>query len=223
MSAASFWAAVAPPSGVHRPSSVRQRMSWSEKLAALVVDRDLDAALRVLTEGRVGAGQDAPVRDVDRLAGRDRRRCRAGRSDGAAAPPRAAGADAANRSAAAPSAASPNADASRALSSSVIRSRPYTRPIMIDCTWALPRRAPGRTPDRPSSPAIAVPSRTALQVQLVRRRVTPRSVSRAARRWPPKRCRIISAASRMQHRSAAPGAVVELYARRSWRSWPRSD
>ena len=38
-----------------------------EKLAALVVDRDLDAALRVLTKGRVGAREDAPVSDVERI------------------------------------------------------------------------------------------------------------------------------------------------------------
>ena len=39
--------------------------------AAQVVDGDLDALLGVLTQGRIGPGQDAPVGDVDRLAGRD--------------------------------------------------------------------------------------------------------------------------------------------------------
>ena len=63
----------------------RQRDVVVEKLAALVLDRDLDAALRVLTKGRVGAREDAPIRDVDRIPGRDRRRCRARRT---APPPR---------------------------------------------------------------------------------------------------------------------------------------
>jgi len=41
-----------------------------EKLAALVVDRDLDTALRVFTKGRVGAREDAPICNVDRIPGR---------------------------------------------------------------------------------------------------------------------------------------------------------
>jgi hypothetical protein len=43
----------------------------SEKLAAAICDCDLDAALRVDAERRVGATQDAPEDDVKRLAGRD--------------------------------------------------------------------------------------------------------------------------------------------------------
>jgi hypothetical protein len=54
-----------------------------EKLATLVVNCDLDATLRVFTEGGISARKDAPIGNVEWVTGRDRddtelvgRRCR---------------------------------------------------------------------------------------------------------------------------------------------------
>ena len=71
---------------------------------------------------------------------------------------------------------------------------------MIEERWGLPG-ARRRTPDR-LSPSVTTPSRTAPQTGA--RRATIQLW--AARRWPPKRCRIISAANRMQHRLVAGAA-----------------
>ena len=77
-----LWAAVAPPAGVHRPSSVVRGSRVPRTLPVQVVDGELDAVLGVLPERRVGAGEDAPEGDMERLTGRDIG-CRA-RSGGAA-------------------------------------------------------------------------------------------------------------------------------------------
>ena len=87
LSAASFWAAVAPPGGVHRPSSCGEQDVVAVERVLQVVEGDLDALLGVLAEGAVRPGKDAPVGDVERLAGRDRRRCRADPRRGAAVTP----------------------------------------------------------------------------------------------------------------------------------------
>ncbi len=48
-----------------------QQDVMTEQLAALVVNGDFDAALGVFTQGTVGAGEDAPVGDVDGFTGGD--------------------------------------------------------------------------------------------------------------------------------------------------------
>ena len=206
VSDASFWAAVAPPSGVHRPSSWVSGMSWSRSLPPL--SSTAISTPRFESSPRV---ESAPERTPQYAmwsgspAGTEKT---PSSSDGAAAPPLQAPSA---RSAATPSAPT------RMKRFKVFPPRdpigPYTRPIMIECNLGPPRRAPGRTPDRRSSPSITIPSRTALQVYWCS--TGDRIPLRAARRWPPKRCRIISVGEpnatpfgRAQHRRRAARSPV---------------
>ena len=143
VSDASFWAAVAPPSGVHRPSSWVSWMSWSRSLPPL--SSIAISTPRFESSPRV---ESAPERTpqyamwIGSPAGTVKT---PSSSDGAAAPPALHALSA--RSAATPSA--PTRMKRFKVSPPRDPIGPYTRPIMIECDLGPPMRVPGRTTGSP--------------------------------------------------------------------------
>ena len=248
LSAASFWAAVAPPSGVHRPSSVVRRMSWSSSLPplssiAISTPRSqseprVESAPERTPQKAMWIGSPAAISIVPRS------------SAGARDSPPAAAEAAAQRRLAQRRLATPHR---RPTGSAARRAGPqyeergYAERSHSNKTLQSylllvirPVQTRGRSDRMQSGPSpcaypvghrvrpLRVPRlrsppgpRSRLPGMLLDRRPSPSPGRRAGGR----RSDAVSypSANRMQHRSAAPSTVVELPARRSWSSWPWLD